>query len=512
MMWRKWTALLMACTMMALCAGALAEGVEPVLPEGAKLTYWCPNPNNPMAATAADMVYFQELQTRTGVELDVITGANKDALALMIVADETPDIIHQWWNDFPGGIDRCLADGIIMPLNELMEAGHMPNFVAYLEAHPEVDRLCKNDDGQYYSLPFIRGEGSYLIFNGNIVRKDWLDELGLEVPETIEEMEQVLLAFKEQKGATVGYTVAWKDYSRMVYAFGIAQDFYINEEGKVAYGYIEPEYKDFLTLFRRWIDLGIADPDMFTHDYDTFSAKIATGQTGLIWGNTGGELGSLLESIKPSVPGMDWIPVPNPVQNAGDVFPMNISASQVNSIGASISASCEYPEAAAKLLDYVYSPEGTILSNFGLEGESFEYDADGNVVFTELVTNNPNGYTQEQVVAYFSGEKNKSFINTKEAMDLAYKLDIQRESVEMWRTDGAPNSLMPNATLTADETETYVSIMSEINTYVEEMRLKFMLGSEPLENYEKFVQTLYAMGIDEALAIKQAAYERFLTR
>lgn len=396
---------LLLCVLFVLPSLALAEDDKTVLPEGEKLTYWT-TMTSPYAATPNEIEYFKIIQEATGVDVDYISGSGgSEALSLLIVADDTPDIIDDSWGNFPGGIDKCLADGVIIPLNDLMDAGYMPNFVKYLQEHPAVDRQCKNDEGLYYSVPMVRAEDSYMVFNGNIVRKDWLDELGLEVPTTLQEMEDVLIAFKEKKGATAGYTVAWNNYSRTVYAFGIAEDFYINADGQVAYGYIEPAYKEFLELMNRWISMGIADPDMFTQSYDTWSAKIASGKTGFVWGNTGGELGSKLQSIKADVPGMDWIPVPNPVRNAGDSFPMDISASVVNGLGASISSNCKYPEAAAKLLDYVFSPEGIILSNFGVEGVTFEYGEDGSIRFTDFVLNNPDGYTQEQVLNHYMGPK-----------------------------------------------------------------------------------------------------------
>lgn len=491
---------------------SMAEEDKTVLPEGVKLTYWT-TMSSPYAATPNEIEYFKRIQEATGVAVEYLSGSGgTEALSLRIVAEETPDIIDEWWGNFPGGIDKCLADGTIIPLNDLMDAGYMPNFVQYLKDHPEVDKLCKNDDGIYYTVPMIRAEDSYMVFNGNIVRKDWLDDLNLEVPTTIQEMEDVLVAFKEQKGASTGFAPAWNNYSRMVYAFGIAEDFYINADNKVAYGYIEPAYKDFLTLMNRWIDMGIADPDMFNQSYDTWSAKIASGKTGFVWGNTGGELGSKLQSIKAEVPGMDWIPVPNPVLVEGESFPMDISASPVNSVGASISSSCKYPEAAAKLLDYVFSPEGILLSNFGVEGITYEYAEDGSIRFTDFVKNNPDGYNQEQTLNHYMGTKNKSFLNTREYMDLTYALDVQLESVNLWRTDNAVCKLMPNVTLTAEESAEYASIMSEIGTYVDEMKLKYMLGTESLDSFDQFVKTIHSLGIDRAIEIRQAAYDRFLQR
>ncbi len=168
----------------------------------------------------------------------VDSSGRKDALSILIGTDDLPDIIIEYNSDVSGGVQKLLADGSILPLNELMDAGYMPNLKAYLESDPEVDKLMKNDEGLYAWAPMIRKADSPLVFNGNMIRQDWLDELGLAMPETIQEMEDVLLAFKEKKGCDTGYSFAWKNYQRMVNAFGICEEMYVGEDNKVHYGFL----------------------------------------------------------------------------------------------------------------------------------------------------------------------------------------------------------------------------------------------------------------------------------
>ena len=73
----------------------------------------------------------------------------------------------------------------------------------------------------------IRKPDSPLVFNGNMIRQDWLDELGLQMPETIQEMEDTLLIFKEKKGCDAGFSFAYKNYDRIVNAYGICEGMYI---------------------------------------------------------------------------------------------------------------------------------------------------------------------------------------------------------------------------------------------------------------------------------------------
>ena len=147
-----------------------------------------------------DAYYWKAIEEATGVDLQFIdSSGGKDALSILVGTDDLPDIIIEYDGTLPGGVQKMLADGSIVPLNDLMDAGKLPNFKAYLDSDPEADKLCKNDDGLYAWAPMIRKPDSPLVFNGNMIRQDWLDELGLQMPETIQEMEDTLLIFKEKK-------------------------------------------------------------------------------------------------------------------------------------------------------------------------------------------------------------------------------------------------------------------------------------------------------------------------
>lgn len=330
------------------------------------------------------------------------------------------------------------------------------------------------------------------------------------MPETIQEMEDTLLIFKEKKGCDEGFSFAYKNYDRIVNAYGICEGMYIGKDNKVHFGAIESEYLDFLTLFNRWMEMGILDPDGFTQEIDAFYAKIASGRTGLVWGNTGGELGKI-ETMKSENPEMDFQPAPNPVLNKGDVFPVDQSNYRVNSIGYMISSTCADMDAAARVIDYVYGEEGNMRANFGEEGVTYEMK-DGKPVFTDLVLNNPEGLSIQKALSLYAGNNNKPFLVEKDMMLGNYALEVQKKSLEVWATPDAPVKKMPPLTMTAEEAQEYNSLMTDIQTYLDEFKLKFIMGTESLENYPHFVENIQKMNIDRAIEIQQAAYERYLAR
>lgn len=484
---------------------------EPEVPaEPAKLTIWSDFTGSPMVSHPSDTPYFQAIQEACNVEFEFIDSTgSKDAMSLLIGSNTLPDLVLCNEAIISGGVQSLLTAGAIVPLNELMDKGWMPNLKAYLESDADVDRLCKNEAGLYAWAPMIRAKDTYLSFGGYAVRKDWLDELNLEVPTTIEDMEKVLLAFKEKKGAETGLQFFSKNTGMLPLSWGVVEDFYLDGD-TIKYGYIEDAYKDYLELANKWINLGILDPDTFSQDNNAYWAKVASGKSGMGYIFTGSGF-SQIEKIKEEVQGMEYVAIAFPTLNKGEEFPVDNSDLRVANTGIFVSANCEDQEAAARVIDYIYSEEGTMLGNFGVEGESYEIK-DGKAVFTEFVTNNPDGLSLANALALYAGQENKPYIATGEAQIQKYALSVQQDSVVLWDTKGADIKVKIPGNMTEEENEEYKEIMSDIKTYVSEYKLKFILGTESLDNYEVFRENLIKMGIERAIEIKQAAYDRFASK
>lgn len=479
--------------------------------EKATLSIWAYWTNSDLYADQGDWEYWKNIEQACNVELEFLdSSGGKDALSLLAGTDDLPDIIIDYDWTFPGGVQKMLSEGSIIALNDLMDNGSMPNYKAYLETDEEVDKLIRNDAGLYAWAPMIRRPDSPLVFNGNMIRQDWLDDLGLSMPETVQEMEDVLVAFKDEKGCDSAFSFIYGDYHIMVNSFGVSEGMYVDENNKIHFGAIEDEYLEFLTLFNNWMNMGILDPDGFTQDADAFFAKIASGRAGLVWGYTGGTLGRI-QTMQAENPEMNYQPAPNPVLNAGEAFPVDQSSYRVNSIGGAISATCANPEAAARVLDYNYGEEGNLSANYGKEGVTYEM-VDGKPQFTEFVLNNPDGLSIEKALSIHAGCNNKPFLVEKDYMLGGYAYDVQKNSLEVWETPDARVKNLPPSSMTEEEVSEYNSIMTDIQTYVDEFKLKFILGTEPLENFPSFVENIKNMNIDRAIEIRQAEYDRYLER
>lgn len=226
------------------------ENMEFPLKESVTLTYWMPL-NASVSKNHSNMndtKLYQELEKRTGVKMEFQhppLGQEKEQFNLMVASNELPDIYEYDMLLYQGGAQKALDDEIIIPLNKLMEK-YAPNLTAVLKQNPEWDKNVKTDDGTYFTFPFIRGDDRLRVYAGAMLRQDWLDELGLSVPETISDWETVLTAFKEQKGATNPFSFELKKfklYNIVAGAYGVANNMFLDDDGTVQFGPMMPAYK-----------------------------------------------------------------------------------------------------------------------------------------------------------------------------------------------------------------------------------------------------------------------------
>lgn len=177
---------------------------KPMYPLDTKDTfsYWAPINGNLITFTTnlAEAPIGKAIAEATGVKVNYIHPTESQAeeqFNLLLASSKLPDVLEYDWSIYPGGPEKAISDGVIVPLNDLIDQ-YAPNLKKMLEANPELDKMVKTDSGQYYVFPMVRNEEG-LVFRGPMLRKDWLDELGLQLPVTIDDWHKVLTAFKEKK-------------------------------------------------------------------------------------------------------------------------------------------------------------------------------------------------------------------------------------------------------------------------------------------------------------------------
>lgn len=460
----------------------------------------------------------KELEKKTGVKVQYINpaaGTANDAFNLMLASGDLPDIIKRDWYGFPGGPEKAVNDGYIIKLNDVINK-YAPNLKAYYNLNPDREKIVKTDSGLYYNFPFFRDKEWQQVWFGPIVRKDWLDELGLNIPVTIDDWSTMLKAFKEKKGATAPLAIdkgMWPfDLGAFAGAYGTKKSFFINGNGKVVYGPIQSGYKDFLTLMKKWYSEGLFDKNFSTTDGKILNANMTSGKSGASVNAAGGGIGAWMQATISSNPKYELIGAPYPVLNKGDK-PMFGNRDPIgNSDGAAITTKCKNVEIAARFLDYLYSKEGHMVANFGTEGTSYKLE-NGQPVYTDIIIKNPEGITRSDVLSLHTLTRGSwAAIQDEKVVECNMLLSQSREACKTWLETDQKKYDIPRITPTQEESTEMAKIMNDVNTYVNEMTVKFIIGTSPIEDFDKFVSQIKSLGIDKAISINQAAIERFNKR
>lgn len=206
--------------------------------------------------------------------------------------------------------------------------------------------------------------------------------------------------------------------------------------------------------------------------------------------------------------------LPVPALEKGDTTHFSTVTSKVDTNGGNfISTNCSNVELAMAWCNYWYTEEGTLLANYGIEGKSWERDADGNPQFTDLVINNPDMAFDIAISVYC--EFNGGGYYVLNAKTNSNYTEVQLEARENWLKNSDTAGNYPGyASLNADESSVYASYIGDITTYVEEMTLKFITGGEALteESFATYRQTMDDFGLQNCIEVYQSAYDRYLQR
>lgn len=458
------------------------------------------------------------LEAATGFDMEMVHVENNNAMNLLIASGELPDVVlYDWKTGYSGGEAKAVEDGVIQAMTPEFVQQYAPDYWEVINSDPDIRKQVTTADGNIWGFAFIIKadllKGGY----GLIIRDDWCEELGIGIPETADDFYNMLKAFKEEKGIEVPMSMDWDNLSYLMERgiitspFGLVKsDIYV-DNGQVKIGFAQQEYKAVLEWLHKLYEEELLDPNFSTLDTDTLKANILSGASGATGGNVNGSLGSWLTTNK-EAGNYSLKGIRNLVAKSGDTPMAGIMKNSVIGKSAVITSSCKNPELLAQFLNYGYTEEGHLLYCFGTEGESYNM-VDGKAIFTDYILNNPNGLTIKQAQGeYVMSGENGPFVQDENVMLQTVIYDAQKEALYNWIDNDGAKYLLPEVTISAEDINEYSSLKSEIEAYVDEMSIKFIMGTESLDNYDDYLNNLKSMGLSRLQEITQAALDEYNAR
>lgn len=466
------------------------------------------------------MTMFNDAAAAAGVTLkwiEVRSGWDEKK-AVTLAGNNLPDIFIGALNDS----DVMANKDLFVELTDLIEQ-YAPNIQKMYENCPEARIAGTFGDG-IYSLPLITAYMPHSCITLNI-NKEWLDKLGLEVPTTIDEMEEVMIAFRDgdPNGNGIQDEIAfdwppahYHDVYALTGAYGVvdslSDSMVVIQDGKISFLYENEAFYKLTQRVHKWYEEGLITPEVFTNDYAASNALCASGDIARVGISTGWSLDSRFGQYKDQ-----YICIPQLHAEGVEkvLWPCNATSFNIqNSTAAVLTKNCKDPVAAIKLLDQFYTDDFGVQSYYGSfdTGMTTKYD-DGTYSiqctegydtideakwFLALVDNG---------VGYFSPELQA---RTKADTELTARLDYDNVYKDVRPVD---SDIWPKlAKFTEEDSEELSYVETDILTTVNQKIAQWIVKGGIEDEWEGYLKDLNAMGLEDLREIYQHTYDDYMSQ
>lgn len=529
------TVMVMLLSVFTGCGGKENKKVS----TGETYTYWVPLPSSVSQTmeSYSEHYMYKEMEKITGVKVEFLHpsagNTGKESFQILLASGDYPDMIEHWWNEYPGGGDQAIKDGVIISLNDYMEE-YAPNYYYYMEGEgaKKNNYMYKasalTNEGNYYGFKNLN-VGKYRVYKGIYVRKDLLDKWNLDVPATLDDWETLLKTAKEngiKYPLTGDSSLIDADY--FITPYKVANQFYLDGDD-VKFGPFQPEYKEYIKKMTEWMEKGYIDIDYITNDTTIVQGNICNGISIAAVGYVGGDLGKIIPAMEERQPGFDLVACPNPVMKKGE-SPILQGALQdlASEPTVVISAQCgaenedRYKEAIS-WCDFLYSEEGIILKSFGVEGDTFTRVKDENGEEHFAYTDKILKYEETDIGAsnidaalfhYTLPANHPGFNQHPDYFAGYYSYPQQKEAIETWNSylSEAEKHFLPTLTYTGEEATEVAHIETRGKANLTAAMSNIVLGKASIDTFDKAISDVKKAGYDRYLEIQQAAYDRYIAK
>lgn len=343
-----------------------------------------------------DNVVLNQLQQEAGISIDWTT--MKESLAeqvnIRIAGGELPDaFMGVGFSNYD--ISRYGDDGTFIDLTPYLTEEYMPNLSKILDENPDIRSAITMDDGYIYGLPAGERMGTagigapedysiYSVPQFSMINKAWLDDLGLPVPTTLEELHAALKAFKDNDmsakyygnapGSTIPMSTGFDQWcwgQNIFYAgFGftnwpndVCNDLVLKDDGTVEFMCVTDQYRQAVSYFHDWYAEGLMDVEMFSQTDTQLISKCSQGYVGV---STWWYIEELMGDYAKDYVFLPILDGPDGTHNVTIRTGGGINSGQLN-----ITKACKSPANLLKFYDRWYDPEIVMQMQYGPIGTYF---------------------------------------------------------------------------------------------------------------------------------------------
>lgn len=454
-------------------------------------------------AQSEDAPLYKQLKEKLNIKIKIISSPwnnYTDKLNVAMASGSTPDIFSTEGISNQTQYKSWIKEGFLLPLSDA--AVNYPNLSKQIKKFEAFNVI---GGGKLYGLPisaYLNIENSVYNDHSIFIRKDWLDNLGLSVPATIDEFYNVAKAFTTQdpdkngKNDTYGYTSAsdgiWWHYP-IFNAFGTSFDKYKKVDGKWVPELLQDETKQTVAFLKKLYDEKIMDPEFMINTGDKKIEKFVSGKAGIMFHNGSQQYTFIYDKFKAAYPDKD----PKALFTYAGVLQGKDSSKRLDGwpnfwmfTCISNQASDEKKTKALELLDYLASDEGMTLMRWGIEGEHYKKEGDK---FVNLIVKNDKG-NQQAIIDIDGTARLKNLITWDN--DFVSESTPNREDIINCGKEGVQNATPdPMFGLVIDDKVVSPELSKTVSDYMTEALLKIIVKSKDFDkDWNDFVSNWLSKG------------------
>ncbi|NJP43346.1 ABC transporter substrate-binding protein [Actinacidiphila epipremni] len=480
--------------------------------------------DNPGYPEKSNWLFWTELAKRTNVTLKptvVPLSDYENKRSVIIGAGDAPFLIPK---TYPGQEAPFVASGAILAVSDYVDL--LPNYrdkVAKWNLQGDVDTVLQ-DDGKYYVLPGLHQD--VWIDYTFAIRSDILDQLGLQMPKTLDDLHNALKAMKAAHPDRYPMTDRWSQPTpggAMLQTFGqafgagygggwgYANATYDGGSDKFVLTGAMDQYKAMIDYTRTLVAEKLLDPESFTQSDDQANAKFTSGKSFVISTNAQELVNTYRPGLAKTDPNAKVVKMPVPVGPAGEV---KVGLRLEN--GLMISKKARDSKDFVALMQFVdwlfYSDEGQIFAKWGVENVTYTRDAAGNFKLTKDVDYVGLNPTASKKLNADFGFSNGNFAYGGSTQLLESTFSEEEKQFQAIMTARKTLPVPPPHPLNADEQEQFALWEAPLKDYVQQQTLKFILGERPMSQWDSFKSELKGKNGDQYLSLINGAYDRYKSK